>query len=365
MFQVTAALTEAGVLELTGENLPEEKDGLTVQFVSPAASTEGLQMQFAGEDTQYPILTTGEDKAPIQAGAFGEGVPVTLTISGGKAFFKLGGAGINDNLPAQVTAFKAIDSSGGGTAKVTISWTNPSEYFAGILIVKKAGSAPTGVGDGEKVYNGTGTSFVDSAVEFDTEYYYRAYPYNEKKQYQTLKNVVSVAPKAGILLLELPLNSRVNVSPGSDIPSDIWGDDNTFLVVKDSFAEDSRNLIRSKNLIMNQGNYSAIESYITNTVKNILKNKYKNIISTYLPNRYMIEQLSGSKMRFAPTGGAGREYWLSDPIGSNKHLTVNPMGNIYESGEYDSNTSLGGLVAIWCGRSSVVVRKPDGTYDLI
>lgn len=93
LFPVTAALTEAGVLSLTGENLPEEKDGLTVQFVSPAASAEGLQMQFAGEDTQYPILTTGEDKAPIQAGAFGEGVPVTLTISGGKAFFKGGGSG--------------------------------------------------------------------------------------------------------------------------------------------------------------------------------------------------------------------------------------------------------------------------------
>lgn len=91
-YPVTAILTEAGVLELTGENLPEDKDGLTVQFVSPAASTEKLQAKFAGEDTQYPILTTGEDKSPIQAGAFGEGVPVTLTISGAQAYCMSGDA---------------------------------------------------------------------------------------------------------------------------------------------------------------------------------------------------------------------------------------------------------------------------------
>ncbi len=92
MFQVTAALTPAGALELTG-GLPADKDGLTVQFVSPAAATDGLQMKFAGSDTLYPILTTGEGKEPIQAGAWDQGVPVTLTVSGGSCFFKAGGQG--------------------------------------------------------------------------------------------------------------------------------------------------------------------------------------------------------------------------------------------------------------------------------
>ena len=92
MFQVTATLTPAGALELSGD-LPAEKDGLTVQFVSPAAATDGLQMKFAGSDALYPILTTGEGKEPIQAGAWDQGVPVTLTVSGGSCFFKGGGAG--------------------------------------------------------------------------------------------------------------------------------------------------------------------------------------------------------------------------------------------------------------------------------
>lgn len=92
MFPATASLTSSGALELTGD-LPADKDGLTVQFVSPAAATDGLQMKFAGSDALYPILTTGEGKEPIQAGAWDQGVPVTLTVSGGSCFFKGGGAG--------------------------------------------------------------------------------------------------------------------------------------------------------------------------------------------------------------------------------------------------------------------------------
>ena len=192
--EVTASLTPSGTLELSG-GLPADKDGLTVQFVSPAAATDGMQVKFAGSDTLYPILTTGEGKEPIQAGAWDQEVPVTLTVSGGSCFFKAG-AGINDTLPPQVTGFKAVDSSGGGVPKITVSWQNPTAFFAGVLIVRKEGSAPTGVRDGVKVYVGTGTSFTDADVSFDTTYYYRAYPYNEKKQYQTLTNVVSITPKS-------------------------------------------------------------------------------------------------------------------------------------------------------------------------
>ena len=91
-YPATATLTPSGALELSGV-LPADKDGLTVQFVSPAAATDGLQMKFAGSDTLYPILTTGEGKEPISAGAWDQGVPVTLTVSGGSCFFKGGGAG--------------------------------------------------------------------------------------------------------------------------------------------------------------------------------------------------------------------------------------------------------------------------------
>lgn len=107
-----------------------------------------------------------------------------------------GGGGVNVDLPAQVTAFTATADN---TPSITLSWINPTEYWAGTLIVKKVGSAPEGVNDGEKVYNGTGTTFTDTAVEYDVTYFYRAFPYNEKKQYQTLFIFANATPKKEIV----------------------------------------------------------------------------------------------------------------------------------------------------------------------
>ena len=103
------------------------------------------------------------------------------------------GKGVNKDLPEQITAFTAVADN---TPQITLSWENPTEYWAGTLIVKKAGSAPEGVNDGEKIYNGTGTTYTDTAVEYDTTYYYRAFPYNAKKQYQTEVLTVSAMPVA-------------------------------------------------------------------------------------------------------------------------------------------------------------------------
>lgn len=91
-FPAAASLTPAGALELSGD-LPAEKDGLTVQFISPASATDGLQMKFAGSDALYPILSPSEGKEPVAAGAWDQGVPVSLTVSGGSCFFKGGGQG--------------------------------------------------------------------------------------------------------------------------------------------------------------------------------------------------------------------------------------------------------------------------------
>ena len=107
-----------------------------------------------------------------------------------------GGGGVNKDLPAQVTAFTATADS---TPSITLNWVNPTEYWAGTLIVKKAGSAPEGVNDGEKVYKGEETSYTDFDVSFDTEYFYRAFPYNEKKQYQTLIVTANATPTKEII----------------------------------------------------------------------------------------------------------------------------------------------------------------------
>ena len=123
------------------------------------------------------------------------------------------GGGINQTLPSQITAFTATADT---TPSITLSWTNPTDYFEGVLIVKKIGSAPTGVSDGEKIYSGADTSFVDTAVEYGSEYFYRAFAYNAKKQYQTLYAVASATPVEGIPLSEFPVETLIRMVEGGE-----------------------------------------------------------------------------------------------------------------------------------------------------
>lgn len=181
------ATLEGGVVKIVS-NIPGSKN---IYFYAPSDFLKTDTYTLDGSPITLKTLNNEDVEDAWKSGS-----PVQLIIKGDVGFFKSGGAGVNDNLPAQVTAFSVVDGSVGGVPKVTVSWQNPTQYFAGILIVRKAGSAPIGVNDGDKVYNGTGTSFVDTNIQFNQVYYYRAYPYNDKKQYQTLANTKSITPKS-------------------------------------------------------------------------------------------------------------------------------------------------------------------------
>lgn len=269
---VTATITEDGILEFTGK-LPIEKQGLTIHFTAPAAATEGLQAKFAGSEVLYPILSTSEGKEPVSAGAWDVGVPVSLTVSGGSCFFKAAG-GVNDTLPAQVGSLKAVSNLVSGKGQVTVSWTNPGSFFAGVLIVKKAGSAPIGVRDGEKIYNGIGTNFVDTGVAFDTTYFYRAYPYNTKKQYQTLTNVVSVIPMTAKRISELPEGGLVKLKEN--------GAEKLFYVTQHNYQSglngQGRTLVVRKAIIGNR-QWGTTSQYETSTIDTFLNSSYKGSFS--------------------------------------------------------------------------------------
>ena len=183
---------------------------------------------------------------------------------------------VNDNLPAQVTGLKSLAAVVSGKGQVTVSWTNPGSYFAGVLIVKKAGSAPAGVWDGQAVYNGTGTSFVDTGVAFDTTYYYRAYPCNPRRQYQTQGAVTTVTPKAGKKLSELPEGGLVKLQESGvgalfylakhNYESGLNGAGRTLLVRKDCY--DNR-----------QWHTSSVSTYASSAIDSWLGSTYKNLFS--------------------------------------------------------------------------------------
>ncbi len=51
--------------------------------------------------------------------------------------------------------------------------------FAGVRIVRKVGSYPTSALDGKKIYEGTGSFFLDSSLENNKDYYYKLFTFNE------------------------------------------------------------------------------------------------------------------------------------------------------------------------------------------
>lgn len=102
------------------------------------------------------------------------------------------GGGGTPQLCGQVENFKVA----AGNLSAILSWTAPSpdedNSFVGARIVRKTGSAPTGINDGTVVYEGTALTYTDTGLTAGTTYYYRAFAYNSKKKYQTAYRVASL-----------------------------------------------------------------------------------------------------------------------------------------------------------------------------
>lgn len=111
---------------------------------------------------------------------------------------RCGGGGGTPQLCGQVENFKVVP----GTTALTaiLSWTAPSpdedNSFVGARIVRKTGSAPTGINDGTVVYEGTALTYTDTGLTEGTTYYYRAFAYNARTKYQTAKRTVSLTALA-------------------------------------------------------------------------------------------------------------------------------------------------------------------------
>ncbi len=105
---------------------------------------------------------------------------------------RCGGGGGTPQLCGQVENFKVAV----GNSSAILSWTAPSpdedNSFVGARIVRKIGSAPTGINDGTIVYEGTALTYTDTGLTSGTTYYYRAFAYNAKKKYQTAYRVINI-----------------------------------------------------------------------------------------------------------------------------------------------------------------------------
>ena len=154
-----------------------------------------------------------------------------------------GGGGGTPQLCGQVENFKVMPGTTALTA--VLSWTAPSpdedNSFVGARIVRKTGSAPTGISDGTVVYEGTALTYTDTGLTAGTTYYYRAFAYNDKQKYQTEYRVVSLV--ATTLTVGTTLNdstwAQIRAVSDAGLASSCWsvGDTKSIVVNGSVYAQ--------------------------------------------------------------------------------------------------------------------------------
>ncbi len=104
----------------------------------------------------------------------------TTTISGGG-----GGGGGGNNPPSTTTSMAAEPPqpatnliAAGSDNKIGLAWTNPADDgWEGTLISRDTDDYPAEPADGEIIYDGTGSDWVDYDVENNVTYFYTAFSY--------------------------------------------------------------------------------------------------------------------------------------------------------------------------------------------
>ena len=196
-------------------------------------------------DTTYTI-NYDEDKSELQLKSEGNVVSTVTIVGGGNG----GGS-----------TFKVADVSGAtiSSYKTTASlkWTDPNNAmiddillaeWAGTLVVRKEGSAPSDKSDGVVVVDNkikdaySSTAFEDNGLEYGKTYYYRFFPYTTDGVY-TSGTSVSIVPEK-IQITTIPSQSGTVVYNG-----------NLQTAVFNNYDEES--LTGSGNTGSNAGTYTA------------------------------------------------------------------------------------------------------------
>jgi hypothetical protein len=159
----------------------------TIGLKSPVTVSAGQTIWLAWVFEIDPGMrwTPGLPGRAISSAAWSGGMPTSFGASSTSTgqysiYATYAGSGADVTAPGVVANLNA--SAGNG--QVNLTWTNPSDAdFAGVKIVRKTGSNPTGPTDGTTVYTGADTHFTDSGLTNGTTYYYAVFSYDEVPNY--------------------------------------------------------------------------------------------------------------------------------------------------------------------------------------
>lgn len=88
--------------------------------------------------------------------------------------------------PDSPTLFRLREESSEGSAKITLTWTNPTNRdFEGVRIMRKTGNFPSGPNDGTLIYQGSEETFEDDSITRGIFYYYKIFSFDEIPNYTT------------------------------------------------------------------------------------------------------------------------------------------------------------------------------------
>ncbi len=177
----------------------------------PAGSRQSYSLVGLTPGTAYTAALKTADEVPNWSGISNivsfttlASAPTSPPGGGGGG----GGGSVSDTTPPPaVTNFHAqpLDS------QVSLSWTNPtnSQDWVRTIIVRKAGSTPpASVDDGSRIYEGTGSSFVDTNLTNSSAYTYAAFTLDRTPNYSAA--VTGTATPAAGLTQVSPVNPPVS-----------------------------------------------------------------------------------------------------------------------------------------------------------
>lgn len=105
--------------------------------------------------------------------------------------------------PSNVTNFKAE----AGDTQIKLTWENPTVDFQGVRIQRKTDYYPSSATEGDNVYDGIGTSFIDTGLTNGLRYYYTAFAYNKPSEYAS-----------GAIASAIPWITQLQETPEEDLP---------------------------------------------------------------------------------------------------------------------------------------------------